>query len=228
MTNDTIIRVENVSRCINRGRPNEIWPVREVSLRIARGEAVILKGPSGSGKTSLLSLIGCMSRPTEGSLLIHGRDVARLPERFLTEIRRKTFGFIFQQFNLIPGISVRENIMLPLYPTDRDFVSIRRRADELMEKFRLSERRRFRVKGLSGGEQQRVAIARALINDPAVILADEPTAHLDTKLSGELIRILADLKEESRTLVIATHDPLLYGAAFIDRVIEMRDGRLLV
>ncbi len=226
MTNDTIIRAENLSLCINRGRPNEVWPVRDVSLQIKRGEVVVLKGPSGSGKTSLLSLLGCMSRPTEGRILVHGRDVAKLPERFLTEIRRKRFGFIFQQFNLIPGISVRENVMLPLYPVDISFREMRERADSLMDRLGLSGRSHFRVKGLSGGEQQRVAIARALVNDPEVIFADEPTAHLDTKLSSDLVGILEGLKKEGRTILIATHDPLLYEQGFIDRVLEMRDGSI--
>jgi putative ABC transport system ATP-binding protein len=226
MTNDTIIRAENVSRCLNQGRPNEVWPVRDVSLQVNRGEAVVLKGPSGSGKTSLLSLLGCMSRPTEGRIFIHDRDVAKLPERLLTEIRRKRFGFIFQQFNLISGISVRENVMLPLYPVDLPFREMRERADSLMNRLGLFERRNFKVKGLSGGEQQRVAIARALVNDPEVIFADEPTAHLDTKLSHDIVGILEELKEEGRTILIATHDPLLYEQGFIDRVIEMRDGSI--
>ncbi|NOY65092.1 MAG: ABC transporter ATP-binding protein [Nitrospirae bacterium] len=223
---ETIIRVEKASKCINRGRPNEIWPVKDVSLQIHRGEVVVLKGPSGSGKTSLLSLIGCMSRPTEGRILIHGRDVAKLPERFLTDIRRRLFGFIFQQFNLIQGITVRENIMLPLYPTERSFRDMKNKAEELMKSLGIIERQHFRVKGLSGGEQQRVAIARALINDPEVVLADEPTAHLDTKLSKDLIEILRRLKGEGKTIVIATHDPLVYEQDIVDRIIEMRDGRI--
>jgi putative ABC transport system ATP-binding protein len=167
-----------------------------------------------------------MSRPTEGRIFIHDRDVAKLPERLLTEIRRKRFGFIFQQFNLISGISVRENVMLPLYPVDLPFRDMRERADSLMNRLGLFERRNFKVKGLSGGEQQRVAIARALVNDPEVIFADEPTAHLDTKLSHDIVGILEELKEEGRTILIATHDPLLYEQGFIDRVIEMRDGSI--
>jgi putative ABC transport system ATP-binding protein len=223
---EAIIRIENASKCINRGRPNEVWPVRDVSLQIHRGEVVVLKGPSGSGKTSLLSLIGCMSRPTVGRILIHGRDVAKLPERFLTDIRRRLFGFIFQQFNLIQGITVRENIMLPLYPTERSFKDMKKKAEELMDSLGIIRKQHFRVKGLSGGEQQRVAIARALVNDPEVILADEPTAHLDTKLSKDLIEILRRLKRDGKTIVIATHDPLVYEQDLIDRIIEMRDGRI--
>jgi len=222
-----IITTEDVTRAINRGRANEIWPVRGVTIDIPPGAITIIKGPSGSGKTTLLSLIGCMSRPTSGRITVRGRDVAKLPERFLNEIRRNTFGFIFQQFNLIQGISVEENIMLPLYPAGTPYRDIKRRCLTLMERLGLMERRKFRAQGLSGGEQQRVAIARALINNPDIILADEPTAHLDTRLSSELVEILKDLRREGRTIVIATHDPLIYGGDFVDGIIEMRDGRVI-
>jgi putative ABC transport system ATP-binding protein len=186
----------------------------------------VLKGPSGSGKTSLLGLIGCMSRPTSGEIVINGKDIAKLPERFLTEIRRKTFGFIFQQFNLIPGTSVIDNIMLPLFPTQVKLAEIREKAESIMAKLDLTKRRNFPVQGLSGGEQQRTAIGRALINDPDMILADEPTAHLDTKLSMDLIDIIHNLQGEGKTVVIASHDPLIYEHQFINRVIEMRDGTI--
>jgi putative ABC transport system ATP-binding protein len=186
----------------------------------------VLKGPSGSGKTSLLGLIGCMSRPTSGKIVINGKDIAKLPERFLTEIRRKTFGFIFQQFNLIPGTSVIDNIMLPLFPTHVKLAEIREKAESIMAKLDLAKRRNFPVQGLSGGEQQRTAIGRALINDPDMILADEPTAHLDTKLSMDLIDIIHNLQGEGKTVVIASHDPLIYEHQFINRVIEMRDGTI--
>lgn len=223
---EPIIKIENVSKCFNRGQPNEIWPVRDVSLEVSKAEVVVLKGPSGSGKTTLLSLVGCMSRPTSGSIFVNGKNIAKLPERFLTEIRRKTFGFIFQQFNLIPGISVKENIMLPLYPTELKYNKIKQRAEALLEKLDLMKRKNFPVQGLSGGEQQRVAIARALINDPEIILADEPTAHLDTRLSKDLIEIIQLLNREGKTIIIATHDPLVYEGDFIDKVVEMRDGKI--
>jgi putative ABC transport system ATP-binding protein len=218
------IVLEDVTKVYNPGQPNEVWAVKGVSIKINRNEVVVLKGPSGSGKTSLLSLIGCMSRPTSGRILVNGRDVAKLPERFLTEIRRKTFGFVFQQFNLLKGITVRENIMLPLYPTGLSTVEIKARADSVMESMRLSKRADFNVEYLSGGEQQRVAIARALINNPEIILADEPTAHLDTKLSEEFLKIIGQIKAGGKTVVIATHDPLVYDSSVVDRVIELRDG----
>ncbi len=218
--------LENVTKVYNPGQPNEVWAVKSVSLTINKKEVVVLKGPSGSGKTSLLSLIGCMSRPTSGRILVNGKDVAKLPERFLTEIRRKTFGFVFQQFNLLKGITVRENIMLPLYPTGLSSTEIKIRADRVMESLRLSKRADFNVEHLSGGEQQRVAIARALINNPEIVLADEPTAHLDTKLSEEFLGIIEEIKMNGKTVIIATHDPLVYDSSVVDRVVELRDGMI--
>jgi putative ABC transport system ATP-binding protein len=165
-----------------------------------------------------------MSRPTEGRVVVNGKDVAKLPERFLTEIRQKTFGFVFQMFNLIKGISVIENVMLPLYPTDAKLSAIRKRAELLLERLNVLKKKNFNVQSLSAGEQQRVAVARALINEPEIILADEPTAHLDTKLSEDLIRILQGLNEDGKTIVIATHDPFVYEMPFINKIVVMRDG----
>lgn len=221
-----IVSLRDVNRVYNQGRPNEVRPVDGVSLNIGVGEIAVLKGPSGSGKTTLLALIGCMVRPTSGRILIAGRDVAKLPERFLTGVRRDTFGFVFQHLHLIPGISVLENVMLPLYPLGIRFSAAKRRALVLIEQLDLAHRRRFTVETLSGGERQRVAIARALINAPQAILADEPTAHLDGDLSGELMRIFADLRGQGKTVIIATHDPLVYDNPLVDRVMTMRDGRI--
>lgn len=222
-----MISLHDVTRVYNQGRPNEVRPVIGVSLTVAQGETVVLKGPSGSGKTTLLALIGCMSRPSAGRILVESRDVAKLPEPFLTQVRRETFGFIFQQLHLIPGIDVLENIMLPLYPVDIGFAEIKTRANALTDQLGLASRRHFKVDELSGGERQRVAIARALINDPRAILADEPTAHLDGGLSGELMSRFTELSAQGKTLVIATHDPRVYKHPMVDRVIEMRDGRIL-
>jgi putative ABC transport system ATP-binding protein len=216
--------MEQVSKVFNPGMPDEMKAVSNVSLEIRKGELVVLKGPSGSGKTSLLGLMGCMSRPTEGRIIVNGRDVAKLPERFLTMIRRKEFGFIFQQFHLIRGISVLENVMLPLYPTHAKMADIRNRAEGLLEKLNILHKRDFKVQRLSGGEQQRVAIARALINEPEGVLADEPTAHLDTKLSEDLIQTMMQLSREGKTVIIASHDPIVYEKPFIDKIVEMRDG----
>jgi putative ABC transport system ATP-binding protein len=191
------------------------------------GKVTALKGPSGSGKTTLLTVLGCMSRPTSGRIFLKEREITSLPERFLTEIRRRTFGFIFQQLNLIKGVTALENVMVPVYPTGEKFSSLRTRALELLEAFDLSHRAAAKVEWLSGGEAQRVAIARALINSPEIIIADEPTAHLDTRLSLEFMEIMKDLKEKGKTILISSHDPIVFESELVDMLIEMRDGRLV-
>jgi len=222
-----MIQLENVTKIYNPRRPDRVEALRGLSLQIPAEGVSVLQGPSGSGKSSLLSLIGCMARPTSGRVLIEGREVSRLPERFLTEVRRETFGFIFQQFNLVRALSVRENVLLPLYPLAEGFSAMRRRADRLLEQFGLADKARRRVATLSGGEQQRVAIARALINNPRIIIADEPTAHLDSHLSGELLTALQQLAAEGRTVIIATHDRLAAEHPMVDRRFELRDGLLV-
>lgn len=236
-----MIELSHVTKCFNSGRPNQFTAVDDVSLHIAAGRVTVLKGPSGSGKTTLLSLIGCMARPTTGRISLCGTrpaflpesesqdgiDISSLPERFLTEIRRSAFGFIFQQFNLIRGITVLENVMLPVYPNGMEFDVVRDRAHRLLELLRIERHAGARVDWLSGGELQRVAIARALINNPSLIIADEPTAHLDSRLSAEFMDIVAGLKDEGRTVLIASHDPLVYENGQVDAVVELRDGRII-
>ncbi len=224
--NKTIIQTENISKIYNDGQVDEVTAVDDVTVAIEEGSLTVLKGPSGSGKTSLLSLLGCMCRPTSGKIIVDGRDVAKLPEKFLTGIRRDTYGFIFQQFNLIRDISVIENVTLPLYPSEVDMDQMDKRAESILESLAVLHKKRAKIRDLSGGEQQRIAIARALINEPKIIFADEPTAHLDTALSEEFIQIMKKLNKEGKTLIIATHDPLVYERSFIDRIIEMRDGQV--
>lgn len=222
-----LIETSNLSKTFNRHRPDEFTALRDISFSLEKGQVAVLKGPSGSGKTSLLSLIGCMARPTSGSILFGGRDVAKLPERFLAEIRRQSFGFVFQQFNLLRDLSVFDNILLPLYPTDLTSRQMQTQAAEILEQLNLTAKRELKVRQLSGGEQQRVAIARALINRPEIIIADEPTAHLDSKLTAELLSVLSRLKEDGKTIIIATHDPSVYQHDLIDRPFVMHDGSLV-
>lgn len=235
-----MIQIFQVSKCFHAGKTNEFTALDNVTLNIAPGQVTVLKGPSGSGKTTLLSLVGCMARPSSGRIQLHGvrttfaehdaddmgLDISSLPERFLTDIRRTTFGFIFQQFNLIKGITVLENIMLPAYPTGERQPAIRKRAEELLQMFAITRHSSAKVDWLSGGELQRVAIARALINNPAIIIADEPTAHLDSKLSAEFMDIIGTFRSAGKTVVIASHDPLVFASTSVDRVVEMRDGRI--
>ena len=235
-----MIRLLEVRKGFNLGKANAFMAINGVSLTVEANRITVLKGPSGSGKTSLLSLIGCMTRPTSGRIKLEGlllddpafslngngseAEVTSLPERFLTGIRRRTFGFIFQQFNLVKGISVLENVLLPAYPLGEKYEKIKKRALALLELFGLEKRASAKVEWLSGGETQRVAIARALMNDPPVLIADEPTAHLDSHLSREFMTIINQLRDQGKTVIIASHDPLVFGAEKVDRVIALRDG----
>jgi len=221
-----LIELEKVTKIYNLGRPNQVKALDEVDLAVEKGTMVCLKGPSGSGKSTLLAIIGCVFPPTSGRAMVDGKPLSRLPDRFLTIHRRKTIGFIFQRFNLLPQLSVRDNIVLPLLPLGIGPEPRNRRADLLMERLGISHRRDFPAGQISGGELQRVAIARALVNDPPIILADEPTAHLDSTLSRELMEILASLKQEGKTVVITSHDPLVTDHPAVDRVVNVRDGRI--
>jgi putative ABC transport system ATP-binding protein len=221
-----MIELINVRKVFNQSKPNEFVAVNGVSLDLNSHRVVALRGPSGSGKTTLLSMIGCMARPTSGRIKVMEKEVTSLPERFLTEIRRRTFGFIFQQFNLIKGITVLENVMLPAYPSGESQASLRRRAMDLLALFDLSPKASSKAEWLSGGEAQRTAIARALINDPAVIIADEPTGNLDSKLSQEFMKILGRLRENHKTVLVASHDPIVFESDVVERVIHLRDGRI--
>jgi len=223
----SLIALKDISKTFNRGRPDEFTALSEVSLELEPQGLTVFKGPSGSGKTTLLSIVGCMTKPSTGRIFVRGREVTSLPERFLTDIRRHTFGFIFQQLHLIRGISALENVILPGYPSGEKLSVLKEKGIRLLDLLELSSRADAAVEWLSGGEAQRVAIARALINDPDIVIADEPTAHLDTKLSRDFMGAMERLKTEGKTILIASHDPLVYEAAMADRVLDMRDGRIL-
>lgn len=222
-----MIELTGVRKVYNQGRGNEFQALNGIELSIEERRVTVLCGPSGSGKTTLLTIVGCLAKPTTGRVRLRGRDISGLPERFLTAIRRQTFGFIFQQFNLIRGLSAVENVMLPAYPLGGDWRQLRQRAESLLELLRMSHRRNARVEWLSGGEQQRVAIARALINDPEIIIADEPTANLDTALSGEFLEVLETLSGQGRTILLSSHDPLVVESPLVTRVVKLRDGRIV-
>ncbi len=221
-----LIELRDVRKVFHQGKPNEFVAIEGVNLWIEACRATVIKGPSGSGKTTLLSLVGCMTRPTSGRIEILGREVSGLPERFLTEVRRETFGFIFQHFNLIKGITALENVMLPAYPSGENHAALKKRALGLLDHFGVAARAQAKVEKLSGGEAQRVTIARALINDPFVIVADEPTAHLDTRLAQEFMETMARLKAQRKTILIASHDPIVCESPVVDRVRLIRDGHV--
>jgi len=236
-----VIELSGITKSFNGGRPNQFTAVDNVTLTVNPQQITVFKGPSGSGKTSLLTMIGCMARPTSGRIFLRGVaaavpfqqegvdavEITSLPERFLNEIRRSTFGFIFQQFNLVKGITVLENVMLPAYPTGEARADFRLRAEALLDQFCIARLAGQRVELLSGGELQRVAIARSLINNPSIIIADEPTAHLDSKLSREFMEIVGRLKGEGKSVLIASHDPIVFDSPLIDALVEMRDGAVI-
>lgn len=222
-----MIQLFNIKKTFNAGKPNEFVAIDGINLSIESHRITVFKGPSGSGKTTLLSVIGCMARPTAGRILLSDREMTSLPERFLTEVRRKTFGFIFQQFNLIKGMTAIENVMAPAYPNGEPYGSLRKKAIGLLDLFGVSSKASSRVEWLSGGEAQRVTIARALINHPSVLIADEPTAHLDTRLSEEFMGMMGRLNKDGKTILIASHDPIVHDSAIVNRVVEMRDGRII-
>lgn len=221
------IRLEKVSKIYNRGKGNEFTALREVDLSLSADKTTVFTGPSGAGKTTILSIIGCVTRPTTGRIWIDDRETTSLPERFGAEIRRSTFGFVFQNYHLIRGLTVLENTMIPAYPTGRRHKQVKQEAEALLASLGMEEKARQKVELLSGGERQRAAIARALINDPEVIVADEPTAHLDTERAMELMDILDGLKRRNKTVLISSHDPLVFESPVVDRVVRLRDGAVL-
>ena len=217
-----VTKVENVTKIFKIGKL-ETQALRGVTLSIASGEFTALVGPSGSGKTTLLQLIGCLDLPTSGRVYINGKDVSQLNRNQRADIRRGTIGFIFQFFALIPTLSAYENIELPLLLTGASAGERRQRVTQLLEAVELSDRSHHRPDQLSGGQQQRVAIARALSTQPALILADEPTANLDTPNGQQVMDIMTRLNQETGvTFIFATHDPRVIQYA--RRVITLRDG----
>jgi len=222
-----LLIAKDIRKTYNSGKHNEFTALKEVSLEIEAGEFLCLRGPSGSGKTSLLSVIACLTRPTSGRITLHGEIISSLPEHFITQVRRKTFGFIFQKFNLIPGLTVLENIMIPAYPNGPKYAVLLRTANKLMDQLSIRELSQRRVEELSGGQAQRTAICRALINGPEVIIADEPTANLDSVLSQTVIEILGELQAQGKTVLMSSHDPLVYNSPLVSRVIQMHDGEIV-
>jgi putative ABC transport system ATP-binding protein len=220
------IELQAVEKYYNRGEPNQVHALRAIDLSIASNETICIHGPSGSGKSTLLAILGGIIGPTSGSAVVDGRKLARLPDRFLTLYRRQHIGFIFQRFRLIPELSVLENVTLPLLPLGTRPAERKRRGLELLKRLEIDHRGDFLAAEISGGELQRAAVARALISDPSIIIADEPTAHLDTRLSEDFLSIMAELKNLGKTIIIASHDPLVSENPIVDRCFYLRDGRL--
>ncbi len=222
--NDIAIDLQEIVKTYKTGTI-EVQALRGVSLRIERGEYVAVMGPSGSGKSTLMNVIGCLDRPTSGNYRLDGIDVSALDDRALAKIRLEKLGFIFQGFNLLPRTDALKNVSLPLFYAKVSPKERRERAVRALAEVGLADRAHHRPSELSGGQQQRVAIARALINNPAVLLADEPTGNLDTTTSEEILGLFETLHRSGRTIVIVTHDEEVAERA--NRVVRLRDGLVL-
>ena len=217
---------QNVCKIYGKG-PTSVHAVKNISLHVNEGECVVLKGASGSGKSTILSLMAGLSKPTTGDIIINRKPVSKLLDHFSAEFRRKSIGFVFQKFHLLPNLSVRENIIIPLIPENLSAEEISKRVEASMLDLNLTPKAYTPTRFLSGGEQQRVAIARAMINKPKIIIADEPTANLDASLSQIFIHTMLKLKNEGKTIVIATHDPLFFDLHYVDRIIEIKNGEII-
>lgn len=219
-----VIEARQVRKAYEMG-DNVVWALQGVDVTIEHGEFVAVMGPSGSGKSTFMNLAGCLDRPTDGTLLLNGEDVSQLDAEALSKLRNRYLGFVFQQFNLLPRTDAIENVCLPLLYSDVPEKEWRDRARRRLEQVGLGDRMDHHPAQLSGGQQQRVAIARALVNDPILLLADEPTGALDTHTGEEIMELFQSLNDEGKTIVLVTHEPEI--AEYAKRRLVFRDGELV-
>lgn len=216
-----VIHLENIRKSYYLGK-HELQVLKGISLDIFKNEYVALMGPSGSGKSTLMNLLGCLDTPSGGKYVLNGKDVSRMPDNELAEVRNKEIGFVFQQFNLLPRLTAAENVALPLVYSGINKKERNERAMEVLSKVKLDDRSHHKPNELSGGQAQRVAIARALINNPSIILADEPTGNLDSKTSYEIMDIIGKIHADGNTVILVTHEEDI--SQYAHRVIRLRDG----
>ncbi|RJR18722.1 MAG: ABC transporter ATP-binding protein [Nitrospiraceae bacterium] len=219
-----LIRCDGIWKIYNEGKPNEVRALSEVSLSVERGKFVAIHGPSGSGKTTFISIIGSLERPSRGTITIDGKNIAGFSDAALSSLRRRRIGFVFQDYNLIPGLCAWENVSVPLIPEGIAKKQRKERAAGLLKTFGLDGRAEHPPEEMSGGERQRVAIARALVNGPDILILDEPTSNIDKESVSGLTDILNSLKAEGRTIIVSTHQETLSGNA--DVVYELTKGRI--
>jgi len=220
---DRVIHVEDLVRRYQMGS-EQVLALRGLTLTIRRNEYVAIMGPSGSGKSTLMNLLGCLDTPDGGSYWLSGQEVSRLSDDALARVRNKEIGFVFQTFNLLPRATALHNVELPLVYAGVPARTRRERAERALTRVGLAERMHHRPNELSGGQRQRVAIARALVNEPSLLLADEPTGNLDSTTSEEIMRVFAELHTQGQTIVVVTHEPSI--AEHAQRIVVLRDGRL--
>jgi len=216
-----IIHLENISKNYYLGK-QELQVLKGINIDVFKNEYVALMGPSGSGKSTLMNILGCLDSPTGGKYILNTKDVSGMPDNDLAEVRNKEIGFVFQQFNLLPRLTAIENVALPLIYSGVEKKERLERAMEVLTKVKLEDRSHHKPNELSGGQCQRVAIARALINDPSIILADEPTGNLDSKTSYEIMDILTKIHNDGNTVILVTHEEDI--AKYAKRVIRLKDG----
>jgi putative ABC transport system ATP-binding protein len=217
-----MIEVTNVTKTHRREDGSPVTALEKASIKVRAGEFVVIRGPSGSGKSSLLNILGCLDRPTSGTYRLDGEDVSSYSDRKLSRVRARKIGFVFQTFNLLPRTTALENVEMPMIYAGNGVD--RRRALSALERVGLKDRAKHYATELSGGEQQRVAIARALINNPPLILADEPTGNLDSAAAADVMHILQDLNREGRTILLVTHDGSV--AKYAEREVVLKDGSI--
>lgn len=216
-----IIEIKNIIRNFSLGSET-VYVLKGVNLEINKGEYVALMGPSGSGKSTLMNILGCLDTPTSGSYILNGKDVSKMEENSLAEIRNKEIGFVFQTFNLLPRTTALDNVALPMIYAGKSKTERVARATEVLEQVNLADRMDHHPNQLSGGQRQRVAVARALVNHPSIILADEPTGNLDTKTSIEIMALFNEIHAKGNTVILVTHEEDI--AAHAHRIIRLRDG----
>jgi putative ABC transport system ATP-binding protein len=217
----SIIHLEQIRKSYFIGK-NELEVLKGISLDIFKNEYVALMGPSGSGKSTLMNILGCLDTPSRGTYILNGKDVSQMIDNALAEVRNKEIGFVFQQFNLLPRLTALENVALPLVYAGMTKKQRNEKAMHVLSLVSLTDRSHHKPNELSGGQSQRVAIARALVNDPSIILADEPTGNLDTKTSNEIMSIFGEIHRNGNTVVLVTHEEDIAGYAH--RVVRLRDG----
>lgn len=220
---NSIIHLQDLKKNYYLGR-QVIEVLKGITLDVNKNEYLALMGPSGSGKSTLMNIIGCLDTPTEGSYILNGRDVSKMSDNELAEVRNKDIGFVFQQFNLLPRLTAAENVALPLVYAGIPKKQRMEKAMQVLEKVQLADRSQHKPNEMSGGQNQRVAIARALVNDPAIILADEPTGNLDSKTSHEIMQIFDQIHSMGNTLILITHEEDI--ARFAHRMVRLLDGQI--
>jgi putative ABC transport system ATP-binding protein len=216
-----IVELKEITKTYNTGQPDELTPIKDFSMSVSKGEIVLLTGPSGSGKSTLLSMIAGISKPTSGDITVCDEKIAKLSEKFASKYRREKIGMIFQSYNLLETMTTIDNVMAPLFPRKMKASEMHEKAIQLLKSLNMESKANNTISSLSGGERQRTAIARALISNPEIILADEPTANLDSRLASQFIDILLNLSDKGHTILIATHDPKIIDSPLNKRAIEI-------